>query len=146
MVEGRELILCGQHIPYEKGLLGHSDADVALHALMDSMLGALALQDIGAHFPDTDPKYKGCSSCDLLKAVYELIKEHGYTLGNADITIIAQAPKLRPYIEAMRTCIANILDCDVNQISVKATTEEKLGFTGNGDGISAHCVCLLKQN
>ena len=144
LVEGRKLILCGQDIPYEKGLLGHSDADVALHALMDSMLGALALQDIGAHFPDTDPKYKGCDSLELLKAVYELIKEHGYTLGNADITIIAQAPKLRPYIEAMRNCIAEALCLDVSRISVKATTEEKLGFTGSGDGISAHSVCLLQ--
>ena len=145
LVEGRKLILCGQDIPYEKGLLGHSDADVALHALMDSMLGALALQDIGAHFPDTDPKYKGCDSLELLKAVYELIKEHGYTLGNADITIIAQAPKLRPYIEAMRNCIAEALCLDVSRISVKATTEEKLGFTGEGLGMSCHAVCILEE-
>ena len=144
LVEGRKLILCGQHIPYEKGLLGHSDADVALHALMDSMLGALALQDIGAHFPDTAPEYKGCDSKELLKAVNALINEHGYVLGNADITIIAQAPKLRPYIEAMRQCIADTLCCDISQISVKATTEENLGFTGNGEGISTHCVCLLQ--
>jgi len=143
LVEGRDLYLCGQKISYEKGLLGHSDADVALHALMDAMLGALALGDIGTHFPDTDPKYKGADSKKLLKAVYQLILEQGYTLGNADITIIAQAPKLKPFIPAMRECIAEILQCDISRISVKATTEERLGFTGNGEGISTHCVCLL---
>ncbi len=143
LVEGRDLILCGQNIPYEKGLLGHSDADVALHALMDSMLGALALGDIGTHFPDSDPKYKGADSRLLLEAVNELILEAGYRLSNADITIIAQAPKLKPYIPAMRECIAHTLGCELSQISVKATTEEHLGFTGNGEGISAHSVCLL---
>jgi len=143
LVEGRDLYLCGQKISYEKGLLGHSDADVALHALMDAMLGALALGDIGTHFPDTDPRYKGADSKKLLKAVYQLILEQGYTLGNADITIIAQAPKLKPFIPAMRECIAEILQCDISRISVKATTEERLGFTGNGEGISTHCVCLL---
>ena len=143
LVEGRDLYLCGQKISYEKGLLGHSDADVALHALMDAMLGALALGDIGTHFPDTDPKYKGADSKLLLAAVSELIREAGYEMGNADLTIIAQAPKLKPYIPAMRECVAEILQCDISRISVKATTEERLGFTGNGEGISAHCVCLL---
>lgn len=146
LVEGRKLILCGQLIPYEKGLLGHSDADVALHALMDSMLGALALGDIGVHFPDTDPKYKGADSTVLLKAVYALVQKQGYTLGNADITIIAQAPKLCPYIEAMRKTVADTLECEMGRISIKATTEEKLGFTGSGEGISAHAVCLLQAN
>lgn len=145
LVEGRDLYLCGQKIPYEKGLLGHSDADVALHALMDAMLGALALGDIGGHFPDTDPKYKGADSKLLLAAVSELIREAGYEIGNADLTIIAQAPKLKPYIPAMRECIADILGCNVSKISVKATTEEHLGFTGSGEGISTHCVCLLKS-
>ena len=145
LVEGRDLYLCGQKIPYEKGLLGHSDADVALHALMDAMLGALALGDIGGHFPDTDPKYKGADSKLLLAAVGELVQEAGYKISNADLTIIAQAPKLKPYIPAMRQCIADILACNVTQISVKATTEEHLGFTGNGEGISTHCVCLLQS-
>ena len=144
LVEGRALILCGQNIPYEKGLLGHSDADVALHALMDSMLGALALGDIGTHFPDTDPKYKGADSTVLLAAVNDLILQAGHRLCNADITIIAQAPKLKTYIPAMRQCIAKTLGCELSQISVKATTEEHLGFTGNGEGISAHSVCLLQ--
>lgn len=144
LVEGRPLILCGQNIPYEKGLLGHSDADVALHALMDSMLGALALGDIGTHFPDTDPKYKGADSTVLLTAVNDLILQEGHRLCNADITIIAQAPKLKAYIPAMRQCIAETLGCELSQISVKATTEEHLGFTGNGEGISAHSVCLLQ--
>ena len=145
LVEGRALILCGETIPYEKGLLGHSDADVALHALMDAMLGALALGDIGAHFPDTDPAYKGCDSRKLLQHVAALCRQKGYVLGNADVTIIAQQPKLKDHIPAMRQNIATALGVSIDQISVKATTEEKLGFTGNGEGISAHSVCLLMQ-
>lgn len=143
LTENRKLILGGVEIPYEKGLLGHSDADVLVHAVMDSFLGALALGDIGKHFPDTDPKYKGADSIELLRHVCALIKEHGYTLGNLDATIIAQAPKLLPFIPQMRENIAKACGCDVSQINVKATTEEKLGFTGDGSGISSHCVALL---
>lgn len=143
LTENRKLILGGVEIPYEKGLLGHSDADVLLHAVMDSFLGALALGDIGKHFPDTDPKYKGADSTELLRHVWQLISEHGYTLGNLDATIIAQAPKLLPYIPQMRENIAAACGCDISQVNVKATTEEKLGFTGDGSGISAHCVSLL---
>ena len=145
LTENRKLILGGVEIPYEKGLLGHSDADVLVHAVMDSLLGALALGDIGKHFPDTDPKYKGADSIELLKHVTGLINEHGYTLGNLDATVIAQAPKLAPYIEQMRKNIADAIGCDISQVNVKATTEEKLGFTGDGSGISAHCVCLLAE-
>ena len=145
LTENRKLILGGVSIPYEKGLLGHSDADVLVHAVMDSLLGALALGDIGKHFPDTDPKYKGADSIELLKHVTGLINEHGYTLGNLDATVIAQAPKLAPYIEQMRKNIADAIGCDISQVNVKATTEEKLGFTGDGSGISAHCVCLLTE-
>ena len=145
LVEGRDLILCGEKIPYEKGLLGHSDADVAVHALMDAMLGALALGDIGKHFPDTDPAYKGSDSMFLLEQVNNICAQKGYMLGNADITIIAQKPKLKDYIPAMRQNIADRLGVELDLISVKATTEEKLGFTGSGEGISAHCVCLMKQ-
>ncbi len=145
LVADRPLILCGQTIPYEKGLLGHSDADVAVHALMDAMLGALALGDIGQHFPDTDPAYKGCDSMRLLEHVAALCQSKGYLLGNADITIIAQRPKLKDFIPAMRQSVAERLNVSVDDISVKATTEEKLGFTGSGEGISAHCVCLMKK-
>ncbi len=145
LVEGRDLILCGVKIPFEKGLLGHSDADVALHALMDAMLGALALGDIGAHFPDTDPAFKDSDSRKLLERVNAVCLDSGYTLGNADVTIIAQRPKLKNHIPAMRQNIAETLGVPVDRISVKATTEEKLGFTGSGEGISAHCVCLMKQ-
>jgi 2-C-methyl-D-erythritol 2,4-cyclodiphosphate synthase len=145
LTENRKLILGGVSIPYEKGLLGHSDADVLVHAVMDSLLGALALGDIGKHFPDTDPKYKGADSIELLRHVTGLINEHGYTLGNLDATVIAQAPKLAPYIEQMRKNIADAIGCDISQVNVKATTEEKLGFTGDGSGISAHCVCLLTE-
>lgn len=145
LTENRKLILGGVSIPYEKGLLGHSDADVLVHAVMDSLLGALALGDIGKHFPDTDPKYKGADSIELLKHVTGLINEKGYTLGNLDATVIAQAPKLAPYIEQMRKNIADAVGCDISQVNVKATTEEKLGFTGDGSGISAHCVCLLTE-
>ena len=143
LTEGRKLILCGVEIPYEKGLLGHSDADVALHALMDAMLGAAALGDIGHLFPDNDEKYRGISSMLLLKAVAERIADAGYRLGNADLTIIAQAPKLAPYIEKMRCNIAGMLETDLENIAVKATTTEKMGFEGRGEGISAMAVVLL---
>ena len=144
LTEGRKLILGGVEIPYEKGLLGHSDADVLVHALMDSMLGALALGDIGHLFPDTDPEYKGADSMVLLKKVCELIKENGHRLVNADCTICAQRPKLAGYILKMRENIAQVMGCDVSCISVKATTEEGLGFTGEGLGMSATAVCLLE--
>ncbi|MCH5349599.1 MAG: 2-C-methyl-D-erythritol 2,4-cyclodiphosphate synthase [Oscillospiraceae bacterium] len=145
LTEGRKLILGGVHIPYEKGLLGHSDADVLVHAIMDSMLGALALGDIGKHFPDTSPEYDGADSIELLKKVSEIISGKGYAVGNIDSTIICQSPKLAPYIEQMRENIASALGCDVSQISVKATTEERLGFTGSGEGIAAHAVCALQK-
>ena len=145
LVEDRKLILGGVEIPHVKGLLGHSDADVALHALMDALLGALALGDIGKHFPDSDPAYKGISSILLLEKVNDIISRENYILSNADITIIAQKPKLLPYIPEMRKNIAEVLSCDISQISIKATTEEGLGFTGNGDAISAHAVCLLQK-
>lgn len=145
LCENRKLILGGVDIPYEKGLLGHSDADVLVHAVMDSLLGALALGDIGKHFPDTDPQYSGADSIVLLKHVYELIKKNGYVLGNIDATILAQRPKLLPFIDRMRQNVADAVGCDVSQISIKATTEEKLGFTGEGLGISAHCVALLQK-
>lgn len=145
LVEGRKLILGGVEIAHEKGLLGHSDADVLLHAVMDSMLGALALGDIGKHFPDTDDKYKGADSIELLKRVSGIIDKHGFKVGNIDSTICAQSPKLSPYIENMRKNIANACGCDVWQVSVKATTEEHLGFTGEGLGISATAVCLLMK-
>lgn len=143
LVEGRDLILGGVNIPYEKGLLGHSDADVLLHAIMDAMLGAAALGDIGKHFPDTDVAYKGASSIELLKRVGEIIEENHYIVGNIDSTIIAQRPKLAAYIPAMRENIAKTLGLDITQVSVKATTEEGLGFTGNGDGIAVQAVALL---
>ena len=143
LVENRKLILGGVEIPHEKGLLGHSDADVLLHAIMDSILGALALGDIGKHFPDTDEKYKGADSMKLLGSVYNLIKEKGYAIGNLDATIIAQAPKMAPHIQTMRANIAKVLNTDIDNINVKATTEEGLGFTGNKEGISAQSICLL---
>lgn len=143
LVEGRELIMGGVNIPYEKGLLGHSDADVLLHAIMDALLGAAALGDIGKHFPDSDPAYKGISSILLLEKVGELLTGEGYFVGNVDATIIAQAPKMRPYIDQMRENIAKALDVDVSCINVKATTEEGLGFTGTGEGISAQAICML---
>ena len=143
LVEGRELIIGGVNIPYEKGLLGHSDADVLLHAIMDALLGAAALGDIGKHFPDSDPAYKGISSILLLEKVGELLTGEGYFVGNIDATIIAQAPKMRPYIDQMRENIAKALDVDVSCINVKATTEEGLGFTGTGEGISAQAICML---
>lgn len=145
LVENRALILGGVKIPYDKGLLGHSDADVLLHAIMDAMLGALALGDIGKHFPDTDEKYKGISSLKLLEAVYSLIKEKGYSVVNLDSIIVAQKPKMAPYIEEMRKNISHQLNIPIDCISVKATTEEGLGFTGSGEGISSQCVCLLEK-
>lgn len=145
LTENRKLIIGGVLIPYEKGLFGHSDADVLLHAVMDSFLGALALGDIGKHFPDSDPAYKGADSMELLRHVCMLVKGKGYKIGNLDATVIAQAPKLAPYIEQMRENIASVCECDVSQVNVKATTEEKLGFTGDGSGISAHCVSILTK-
>lgn len=143
LVEGRKLILGGVLIPYEKGLLGHSDADVLIHAIMDSLLGAAALGDIGKHFPDTDPKYSGISSILLLKEVAALINNNGYEIGNIDATIIAQKPKMAPHIEDMRKNIAFALDIDISKISIKATTEEGLGFTGRSEGISSQSIALL---
>ena len=143
LVADRKLILGGVEIPYEYGLLGHSDADVLLHAIIDSLLGASALGDIGKHFPDTDPKYKGISSIALLKEVGKLLYENGYKISNIDSTIIAQKPKMAPHIQLMRKNIANALNIDIDQINVKATTEEGLGFTGEGLGISSQSICLL---
>ena len=146
LVEKRALILCGEEIPFEKGLLGHSDADVALHALMDALLGAAGLGDIGRHFPDTDEKYSGISSLQLLKQVMELLRAEGYSIGNADITIIAQRPKIAAYIPQMRQNIARILACDESQINIKGTTTEKLGFIGREEGIASEAVCILYRN
>ena len=143
LVEGRDLILGGVKIPHTLGLLGHSDADVLLHAIMDALLGAAALGDIGKHFPDTDPQYKGISSIKLLEHVTKLIEEKGYIVENIDATIIAQKPKMRPYIEEMEKNIATALHIDVSQINVKATTEEGLGFTGAEQGISSQAICAL---
>ena len=143
LTEGRPLIIGGVNIPYEKGLLGHSDADVLLHAIMDAMLGAAALGDIGKHFPDTDDRYKGISSMELLKKVGELIEEERLYISNIDATIIAEKPKMRPYIDEMRENIASCLDLSIDQVNVKATTEEGMGFTGEEKGISAQAVCLL---
>ena len=146
LVKERDLILGGVKIPYELGLLGHSDADVLLHAIMDSLLGAAALGDIGKHFPDTDSKYKGISSIELLKHVGNLLTEHNYKIGNIDATIIAQKPKMAPHIPTMRENIASALNISVDQINVKATTEEGLGFTGEGLGISSQSICLIYRN
>ncbi len=143
LTPGRDLILGGVKIPFEKGLLGHSDADVLLHAVMDALLGAAALGDIGKHFPDSDPAYKGISSVTLLKKVGELLGEKGFLVENIDATVIAQAPKLRPYIDVMRENIAVALEMDSGCVNVKATTEEGLGFTGAGEGIAAQAVCML---
>ena len=143
LTEGRKLILGGVDIPYEKGLLGHSDADVLIHALMDAMLGALALGDIGKLFPDTDPSYKGADSLFLLRQVNREIRRRNFIVSNLDCTIIAQRPKLAPYIDKMRENIARILEIELSCVSVKATTEERLGFTGEGLGIAAHAVVLL---
>ena len=146
LVECRDLILGGVKIPYEKGLLGHSDADVLLHAVMDALLGAAALRDIGYHFPDTDPAYKGADSRKLLRAVKEKLDAAGYRVGNVDVTMIAQKPKLKDYLPQMVQNIASDLGVDVSRINVKATTEEHLGFTGSGEGMACHAVCLLEEN
>lgn len=143
LAENRKCIIGGVEIPYEKGLLGHSDADVLLHAIMDALLGAAALGDIGKHFPDTEEAYRGISSIELLKKVGNLLEEHMLLIENIDATIIAEAPKMRPYIDKMRENIAAALGIAITQVSVKATTEEGLGFTGSGDGISAQAICLL---
>ena len=145
LVEGRELILGGVKIPYEKGLLGHSDADVLLHAVSDALLGAAGLGDIGRHFPDTDPKYKGADSLKLLAQVGEKLRAAGYGVGNIDVTMIAQRPKLSGYIPRMEENIASALGISATQVNVKATTEEKLGFTGTGEGMSCHAVCLIEK-
>ena len=145
LTEGRKLILGGVEIPYEKGLLGHSDADVLLHAIMDALLGAAALGDIGKHFPDTDPRYEGISSIRLLKHVGDLLEERGYVVENIDATIIAQRPKMRPYIDQMIKNIADTLGIDEEQVNVKATTEEGLGFTGSGEGISSQAICAVEK-
>lgn len=143
--EGRPLILCGVKIPYKKGLLGHSDADVAVHALMDALLGAAALGDIGCHFPDTDPKYKGISSLKLLSFVVNLLKQNGFCASNIDITIIAQEPKLKKWIFEMRETLSQTLNLPPERVSVKATTEEGLGVSAHSLGIAAHCVCLITE-
>ena len=145
LVEGRDLILGGVKIEYELGLLGHSDADVLLHAVSDALLGAAGLRDIGYHFPDTDPKYKGADSRVLLREVREKVTAAGYRISNVDVTMIAQKPKLKPYIEQMMENIASDLQIGRNRVNVKATTEEKLGFTGSGEGMSCHAVCLLEE-
>ncbi len=145
LVEGRDLILGGVKIEYEKGLLGHSDADVLLHAISDALLGACAERDIGYHFPDNDQSIKGISSLVILAKCGEILASHGYSVSNIDATIIAQRPKLSPYIEEMRKNIARTIGTDIENINVKATTEEKLGFTGSGEGISAHAVCIVKN-
>lgn len=145
LVAERPLILGGIEIPYEKGLLGHSDADVLLHAISDALLGAAALGDIGAHFPDSDPAYRGADSAELLRAVGDLIRASGYEIGNIDSTVVCQAPKLAPHIASMRARIAEVLALPVGAVSVKSSTEEHMGFTGRGEGIAAHAVCLLTE-
>ena len=145
LVEGRPLVLCGVTIPWEKGLLGHSDADVALHALMDAMLGALGEGDIGRHFPDSGEQYRGIASTELLRRVVELAREKGYRLGNCDVTVVAQAPKLAPYIEEMRANVARVLGVDISRVNIKATTTERLGFEGEGLGISAQAVAVMRS-
>ena len=143
LVEGRDLIIGGVQIPYEKGLLGHSDADVLIHAIMDALLGAAALGDIGKHFPDTDPQYKGISSVELLKHVAKLLDKNNYVIENIDATVIAQRPKLRPYMEEMTKNIAGALGIEENRLNLKATTEEGLGFTGTGEGMASQAICSL---
>ena len=143
LTEGRKLILGGVDIPFEKGLLGHSDADVLVHAIMDALLGAAAMGDIGHLFPDSDDQYLGCSSLKLLNIVKEKLWEYGYSIENIDATVLAQKPKLAPYLQKMRENSAQVLEIELDQINIKATTEEKLGFTGAGEGIAAHAVCLI---
>ena len=146
LVEGRKLILGGVDIPYEKGLLGHSDADVLLHAITDALFGAAALGDIGSHFPDTDPRYKGADSLKLLEACGKELREHGWKIGNIDAVIVAQRPKLLPHVPQMQENIARALEIAVEQISVKGKTEEGLGFTGSGEGMAVHAVCLIEKD
>lgn len=143
LCEGRKLILGGVDIPFERGLLGHSDADVLIHAIMDAMLGAMGLGDIGKHFPDTDSAYKGISSVALLEHVTQLMKDHGYCIGNVDAIVIAQRPKIGPHFPAMKKILSEAMDCEESRINLKATTEEKLGFTGREEGMAAQAVCLL---
>ena len=145
LVEGRDLIIGGVNIPHEKGLLGHSDADVLLHAISDALLGAAALGDIGKHFPDTDPKYKGADSLKLLEHVGKLLEDNLYIIENIDATIIAQRPKMAPHIQTMRENIARVLGLEVDQVNIKATTEEGLGFTGTGEGISSQAICAIER-
>ncbi len=145
LVEGRELWIGGVKIEHDKGLLGHSDADVAIHALCDALLGAAAMRDIGYHFPDTDPRYKGIDSRKLLREVMRLLGEQGYRMGNCDITICAEAPKMNPHIPAMQQELAECMGCEVGQVSIKATTTERLGYTGRGEGIAAHAVALITK-
>lgn len=145
LVEGRDLILGGVTIPYEKGLFGHSDADVLVHAIIDALLGAAALGDIGKHFPDTDPAYKGADSLKLLEHVGKLLDEHLYVIENIDATIIAQRPKMAPHIPTMRENVARALGIDIEQVNIKATTEEGLGFTGHGEGISSQAICAIEK-
>lgn len=145
LVEGRDLIIGGVKIPYEKGLLGHSDADVLLHAVSDSLLGAAAMDDIGGMFPDNDPQFLGADSLVLLRSVFQRLRDNGYKIVNVDATVIAQKPKMKAYIPEMRMNIAAALSTDIDNISVKATTEEEMGFTGRGEGISAHSVCLIEK-
>nr|WP_295945078.1 2-C-methyl-D-erythritol 2,4-cyclodiphosphate synthase [uncultured Agathobaculum sp.] len=145
LTPGRKCIIGGVDIPHETGLDGHSDADVLTHAVMDALLGALALGDIGKHFPDTDPRYAGADSIELLRHVAALVREQGYRLGNLDATVLAQAPRLAPHIRRMRENLAAAIGCEVSRVSVKATTEEGLGFTGQKQGIAAHCICLLEE-
>lgn len=145
LTEGRDLILGGVKIPYKKGLLGHSDADVLIHALLDAILGALGKGDIGRHFPDNDDRYKGISSMTLAEEVAKMLKNSGFYLSNADITVIAQKPKLAPYIDEMRSNIASVFSIETERVNIKATTEEGLGFTGSGEGISAHAVCIIAK-
>lgn len=145
LVEGRKLILAGVEIPHEKGLLGHSDADVLTHALMDALLGACALGDIGHLFPDDDPAYKGANSLELLNEVAQLLKKKGFLVGNVDVTVVAKAPRIAPFVPAMRQNLAKALGLPLERVSVKATTEEHMGFTGRGEGISAHAVCLVEE-
>ena len=145
LVEGRDVLLGGVKIDYEKGLLGHSDADVLLHAVSDALLGAAGLGDIGRHFPDTAPKYKGADSLELLREVYRKISEKGFRVGNIDVTMIAQKPKLKDFIPQMQENIAAAVNVSPDRVNVKATTEEKLGFTGTGEGMSCHAVCLLEE-
>lgn len=144
--ENRKLFLGGVEIPFEKGLVGHSDADVLIHAICDALLGALALGDIGKHFPDNDPQYKGIDSKILLKNVFQLIKEHGYVLGNVDATVVMERPKLLPHIGKMRETLAELMDAETNQVSVKATTSEKMGFVGAEEGVKAYATCLILKD